>query len=310
MRRPPTCGVYALVNETNGKVYVGSSKDVRYRVARHRGELLRRAHSNLHLQSSYNLGHTFRDVVLEECAEGSLVEREQFYIDLHQSLSPDKGYNLTPAGRTIISPEGRKRIGDAHRGKTLEELWGVERAATRREELKLQVGEANPNFGNRGASNPRTGRTDLEVFGPEEAARRSARTREVHLGKRLSPETKELISQSHKGKTLTDDHRKAIGEGLSRFAQSVGPRTFEDIHGDSADAVRAKISASLSGRPFKARKPPRACARCAGPTPHRKREYCPECSTIVRSEAMKGNSRGAKTKPLALPDLTSLPKEV
>lgn len=47
-------GVYALVNRSNLKMYIGSSVKMSKRVSNHRLELKKGKHRNRHLQSAFN----------------------------------------------------------------------------------------------------------------------------------------------------------------------------------------------------------------------------------------------------------------
>ena len=47
-------GIYKITNVVNGKVYIGSSKDIEFRFNRHKSNLKRNKHHNNHLQNSWN----------------------------------------------------------------------------------------------------------------------------------------------------------------------------------------------------------------------------------------------------------------
>ena len=88
-------GVYKIVNVVNGKLYVGSSTDVKYRLWRHQHELLENKHENKHLQNAWNKygRQSFVFEIILYCEENQLIEREQEMIDYYQSAK-GKGYNL------------------------------------------------------------------------------------------------------------------------------------------------------------------------------------------------------------------------
>ena len=282
------CGVYGLINEVDGKLYVGSSMDIVARVKRHFRRLETKAHTNSHLQAAYNLGHRFRPVVIELCRKERLIEREQFQIDLHGTASNIKGYNLTVAGRTIPTADGRARISKSKLGKTWEQLYGPKVAAKLKSKLRQQTGPRNPNYGNRGSSHPNFGVTEVERFGAEKAAQ-LAMDRSVRLkGCKRSRATKAKISEARKGKPLSLEHRASISAGLRR---SLRQRVV-------ATETRAKISRALKRLYRKhpelhpRRKPPKLCKRCGVDTPRRSCNYCSECRYTHISEIMLGNKRG------------------
>ncbi len=115
-----TCGVYAIRNKTNGKVYVGSSKKIEYRFTTHRRELRRGVHSNSHLQNAWlRYGEdSFVLEILEQCSAGDLDTREQHYIDEYHCLDRQCGYNISPkANLPPMTEETKRKIGLANRGK-------------------------------------------------------------------------------------------------------------------------------------------------------------------------------------------------
>jgi group I intron endonuclease len=106
-------GIYAIRNKANDKLYVGSSMSVRYRwKQQHRTDLRRGLHYNFHLQRAWNKygENNFEFIVLEECDENLLVEREGYWIEHHKSWDRNHGYNLNRYvdGRIIFSEETRQ----------------------------------------------------------------------------------------------------------------------------------------------------------------------------------------------------------
>ena len=77
------CGVYKITNIINGKIYVGSSKDIEDRWWHHKYELNSRIHKNTHLQNAWNKykEHNFIFEIIEECSPQIQFEREQYYLD-------------------------------------------------------------------------------------------------------------------------------------------------------------------------------------------------------------------------------------
>lgn len=93
-----TCGIYEIVNITNGKKYIGSSKNVKHRRSQHFSALRKGNHKNPHLQNSYyKYGEkSFIFNQIASCPEEYLLKLEQVHLD---SLKPE--YNICKeAGRT------------------------------------------------------------------------------------------------------------------------------------------------------------------------------------------------------------------
>lgn len=90
-------GIYKIENINNGKVYVGSSKNIEVRIKQHFSALEKNKHHSVKLQRSYNATKdksAFQFSVVEEVAdERQLKEHEQYYIDLYNAYN--KGYNCT-----------------------------------------------------------------------------------------------------------------------------------------------------------------------------------------------------------------------
>jgi len=100
-------GIYMIINTKNGKIYIGSSKHIYYRIRRHLSELRRGFHANSYLQNSFvkNGESSFYTCIIEECLEQDLTKKEQFYINL---LKPD--YNITTEViRNTPSKESREK---------------------------------------------------------------------------------------------------------------------------------------------------------------------------------------------------------
>ena len=89
------CGVYKITNTVNGKIYVGSSKDIKNRWYQHKKKLNEGKHGNTHLQNAWDLygRDSFVFEIIEECLPESQFEREQHYLN---ALNPfdDNGYNI------------------------------------------------------------------------------------------------------------------------------------------------------------------------------------------------------------------------
>lgn len=101
------CGVYKIVNLINGKIYIGSSKNLRLRLWGHRAQLRHNKHGNEHLQRAWNKygEENFDYCILETCDEEHQYEREQYYID---TCHPE--YNI--ADKVILpsfTEESRKK---------------------------------------------------------------------------------------------------------------------------------------------------------------------------------------------------------
>jgi group I intron endonuclease len=99
-------GVYYIKCRVSGKLYIGSSLDIRGRLKSHRGMLGRGQHHSRRLQRAWDKygGENFEFGVLEVCAIGRLRSREVWWMNYHDSYF--NGYNGTTwAGQGTTIPE-------------------------------------------------------------------------------------------------------------------------------------------------------------------------------------------------------------
>ena len=95
-------GIYEFFNLTNGKRYIGSSKDIYNRLHEHYHNLQNNKAHNKHFQAAWNKygEESFIYNILEFCNEEIRFDREQYYIDV---INPE--YNLT---NYVIANTGHK----------------------------------------------------------------------------------------------------------------------------------------------------------------------------------------------------------
>lgn len=118
---PPTPGVYLIRNSGSGKIYIGSSFNMKTRCAGHLRQLRTGRHRNPYLQRAWNkYGEEVWDFsVLEETQD--YLSAEQKWIDLLRPFD-EAGYNLQPEARTSKgykqSPEHIEKRISPLRGRT------------------------------------------------------------------------------------------------------------------------------------------------------------------------------------------------
>lgn len=110
------CGVYCLQAKSNGRLYIGSSKNIRKRIQQHFSKLRKNKHDNPNLQQEYNLAGEdgFMAFVLKECNPDNLARYEQRYLDTQTGW-----YNVFKfADGSVLPEEVKKKISIAQIGNT------------------------------------------------------------------------------------------------------------------------------------------------------------------------------------------------
>lgn len=115
-------GVYRIVSLIDGRIYIGSTKNIQVRIQKHRHCLKKGTHRSDILQSHHktNGPDCIQFELIELCAKDQLLTREQHYLDLHQPFEPVgfnqcriagtvKGYKHTDSDRLKMS-KGRTGI--------------------------------------------------------------------------------------------------------------------------------------------------------------------------------------------------------
>jgi group I intron endonuclease len=216
-------GIYLIRNAENGKVYVGSSGDMRKRKNNHLSNLRGNRHHSTHLQSAFNKygEDCFEFQVLEYCDVDSLDMKEQQWIITLESQNRDKGYNarlhVTSNRGLRHTDETKRKISENRKGKGRHKYNISDEL--REEKRKRIVSQ------------------DLKQYRTEEVEeRRLSNLREAICGKPIKDAHKNAISNANRGagngqaklnessvmeiKTLLDDASLTITSIANRFAVS------------------------------------------------------------------------------------------
>ena len=127
------CGIYKIINKTNGHYYVGSTNDFLGRCGRkyqHTYELSKGIHRNQHLQNAWTKygADNFEFIFVESVDESNLLIVEQHYLDVAEK-EQDKCYN-----KKFIAGGG---------------AYGEVSQTTRMKQSKRKIGTANPRYNSR-----------------------------------------------------------------------------------------------------------------------------------------------------------------
>ena len=102
------CGIYCLFSNVDKRIYIGSSKNIKYRLKHHFKKLATNTHCNSHIQNfvnKYGLD-SLNYKILENCAEKELIVKEQHYIDNNKNL-----FNISKiAGKVEMNEETKSKL--------------------------------------------------------------------------------------------------------------------------------------------------------------------------------------------------------
>ena len=89
-------GIYALINNTSNKIYIGSSNNLYKRINDHIRDLNKNIHYNTHLQNAYNIDKkSFTVEIISTFDNISFLEiYEPLLIKLYQTNKSETGYNI------------------------------------------------------------------------------------------------------------------------------------------------------------------------------------------------------------------------
>jgi hypothetical protein len=116
---PKESGIYKILNIANGKLYIGSAKNLFKRKQKHFRDLVNSDHHSILLQRAFDKYKevNFQFEVLEECQVEKLIEREQHYLD---TLKPEYNICKTAGSRlgAKLSEEVKIQLSTSHTGLT------------------------------------------------------------------------------------------------------------------------------------------------------------------------------------------------
>lgn len=177
-------GIYSITNVISGKVYVGSTIRLKRRWGEHKLALKQNNHHNPHLQSSWDKysEDSFNFMVCEYVDnQEQLVDREQYWLDFYR-MHTDV-YNILLVVDRLNGMLGKKHTKETRQQMSISAYsrpLGYRHTEKAKGKISAaNIGELNPNYG--------------RVYTDEERDR---------------------LSKAHTGKTLSEEHKYNISQGL------------------------------------------------------------------------------------------------
>ena len=143
---PKCSGIYKIQNICNGKVYVGSAKNLDKRIKNHIWGISRNKHRNIMLTQAFNKygSENFYFIILETCDYSEVVDRENFWINHYQSFKKENGYNIQPFAfsnlSNPLSEAAKQKISNYQKGRPKTEEANLKNSLS-------HMGALNPNYG-------------------------------------------------------------------------------------------------------------------------------------------------------------------
>lgn len=250
--------IYMLWNMANHKFYIGSTCNPKHRKHSHLSHLKLNKHGSSHLQAAFNRygENAFSFEVIDECSLEDRNERETAYIKLLGATNNEVGYNVRQIADSGIgvacSEEKKKRIGLSNTGKVLsqsckEKISYALKGRKHSPEWSARIGLALRGRKKKPLSQEQKDAISRFQKGRKHTALHNARVsaalkgkpnhwegkhlsedhknkiRMAHLGKLRKPfseETKQRMSDAHKGKKLTEQHKLAMWLGRARYFEN------------------------------------------------------------------------------------------
>lgn len=252
-------GVYKIVNEENGKYYIGSSKDMRRRWREHKRLLNKGTHINSYLQNAWNkYGEaSFSFAIIKKCDPGSVIEMEQKLLDdiFEDDTSNAKSYNISHSAcggivwkgeypeearkklskkmkNRVVTEETRKKMSEAFTGRVVspEARRNISLAAQGRvisEETKAKISKAFTGLRS-GDKHPLYGKSGEQsaTFGRKHTDEEKKRMSEACMGRYEGdkhPKARKVVQVSMDGKVVN------VFTTIKEAAAMIG-RTTTSIH--------------------------------------------------------------------------------
>jgi group I intron endonuclease len=243
-------GIYKIVNVKNGKIYIGSSKNIKRRWGIHKSSLKNNRHHSVYLQRAWNKygKENFIYEVIKEMPNASNVEllnEETYFVTM---LKPE--YNVGSIGG------GDNLTHHPHRDVIIEKMTKTvnETVAKMSKKDKLErwsrPGEKNPNWKG-GVSSPKCNDCGKQLrYGHKYCSYCSKLgQRNAFYGKKHTDEYKQKASEKRKG-TLPANANPIVLNGVSYVSQADAARKLHVSIGTISNWINKKFKKNTDIKPL------------------------------------------------------------
>lgn len=236
----PESGIYAIVNLTSGKRYVGQSVRISKRITNHFNALRKGKHGCRHLQSSFiKYGESAFEIrTLELCDIELLTTREQHWMNCYR----DEGlYNTAPAAGSTLgvkysdaakakisaSLKGRPpTFGYKHTDESKLKMSSARKSRITSDETRLKMSASQKgrtaSIETRAKMSAALKGRDLSVrYDYTHSAETRAKMSAAAVGRVASLDTRRKMSESRKGKAFSEEHKAKLSISLKRRHQQI-----------------------------------------------------------------------------------------
>jgi group I intron endonuclease len=208
-------GVYRIVNNINGKLYIGSTGSkggFKKRWSYHLTDLRQNKHHSRHLQRDWNKygeeSFIFEILeIIEDFTKETLLIREQHYLDLYKSYDVNLGYNICKIAVSSLgvkkTEEEKLRQSELKKGKPIPWMnTGEPRSEEHRKNLSKSC---------KGCKSEKENKTYEEFYGEEKAMELKKKLSDVHKG--LNAGEKHPMY----GKHHTEETKKILANKINKI---------------------------------------------------------------------------------------------
>ena len=277
------CGIYQILNTSNGKCYIGSSVNIKTRWKNHVSALRKNKSQNIKLQNAWNkhgeMAFEFNIIEIVYGDKECLYKREQHYIDLYDSAR--RGYNILAAAGSSLgykhTEETRIKLSESHKGIKLSD-------ETKKKLSEAKKGENHHQYGKSPSAETLVKKSVsmTRVWN----AKRAAGERHPMYGRHHTEETKSKLSESAKNRYLEYGVSAETREKISKAISGENHPMYGKHHSEES---REKMSESKKGTVLS----PETCAKLSE---LRKRENLSEETLRKMSESATGRKLGAESR--------------